>query len=279
MDPHFVEPKPNLVIDAQPRRSAGARRPRAGDRLAAAAGARLAQREDHARPAGQPRRLDAHPGARRAGDQGRSLDGRHPPAGQSALLDSAGQRGDRRAARSPSGWRRSTRPAARRYEANLDKFQASSGSVGAGWEKRAAALRGTKIVTYHKSWSYVSKWLGLHEVGYVEPKPGIPAPPSHIAQLIGFMRREGVKLILMESFYPRNTVRAGGRQGGRAGGGHAERRRRHRRHQGLLGPRRRRRQQADSVEARRAFSAQPRNSSSSATRLSFHIAKSSCVKR
>jgi zinc/manganese transport system substrate-binding protein len=61
-------------------------------------------------------------------------------------------------------------------------------------------------VTYHKSWSYVSKWLGLTEVGYVEPKPGIPAPPSHIASLIGLMRREGVKEILMESFYPRNTV-------------------------------------------------------------------------
>lgn len=92
------------------------------------------------------------------------------------------------------------------YEANLEKFQAELKQRRAGWEKRAASLRGTKIVTYHQSWSYVSKWLGLQEVGYVEPKPGIPAPPSHIAQLIGFMRREGVKLILMESFYPRNTV-------------------------------------------------------------------------
>jgi len=92
------------------------------------------------------------------------------------------------------------------YEARLAKFDAELARHRGEWEKRAAALRGTKVVTYHKSWSYVSSWLGLQEVGYVEPKPGIPAPPSHIAQLIGLMRRENVKLILMESFYPRNTV-------------------------------------------------------------------------
>ena len=32
-----------------------------------------------------------------------------------------------------------------------------------------------------------------NEVGYVEPKPGIPAPPSYVAQLIAYMRREGVR--------------------------------------------------------------------------------------
>jgi zinc/manganese transport system substrate-binding protein len=92
------------------------------------------------------------------------------------------------------------------YRANLKRFEDEVAKRRVEWEKRAAPVRGTKIVTYHKSWSYVSKWLGMQEVGYVEPKPGIPAPPSHIASLIAFMRREGVKVILMESFYPRNTV-------------------------------------------------------------------------
>jgi zinc/manganese transport system substrate-binding protein len=92
------------------------------------------------------------------------------------------------------------------YRANLKRFEDELAKRRVEWEKRAAPVKGTKVVTYHKSWSYVSKWLGLTEVGYVEPKPGIPAPPSHIASLIGLMRREGVKEILMESFYPRNTV-------------------------------------------------------------------------
>jgi zinc/manganese transport system substrate-binding protein len=100
------------------------------------------------------------------------------------------------------------------YQANLKKLEDEVAKRRAEWEKRAASVRGTKIVTYHKSWSYVSKWLGLQEVGYVEPKPGIPAPPSHIAALIGVMKREGVKVILMESFYPRNTVDLVGQKAG-----------------------------------------------------------------
>lgn len=97
-------------------------------------------------------------------------------------------------------------PGAAAYKANLERFSAELARRRAGWEKHAARLKGKKIVTYHRSWSYLSSWLGLQEVGYVEPKPGIPAPPSHIAQLIGLMRKEGVTMILMESFYPRNTV-------------------------------------------------------------------------
>jgi zinc/manganese transport system substrate-binding protein len=92
------------------------------------------------------------------------------------------------------------------YDANVARFESEVAAHRAEWEKQAAPLRGMKIITYHKSWSYVSKWLGLTEIGYVEPKPGIPAPPSHIAWLINLIRAEHVKLLILESFYPRNTV-------------------------------------------------------------------------
>jgi len=46
-------------------------------------------------------------------------------------------------------------------------------------------------VTYHKSWSYVSAWLGLTEVGYLEIKPGIPPDPQHLLSLIQTMRAQG----------------------------------------------------------------------------------------
>jgi zinc/manganese transport system substrate-binding protein len=205
MDPHFVEPKPSLVIDLN----------RA--ELLVHVGLELeigwlpplvlGSRNEKI-TLGQPGNLDASTQIPvldvPATKVDRSLGDIHPqgnphywiPPENAAII--AREIAERLETIDPAG------KAA--YEANLGKFQAELAQRRAGWEKRAAALRGTKIVTYHKSWSYVSKWLGLQEVGYVEPKPGIPAPPSHIAQLIGFMRREGVKLILMESFYPRNTV-------------------------------------------------------------------------
>jgi zinc/manganese transport system substrate-binding protein len=84
----------------------------------------------------------------------------------------------------------------------------------ADWNKRAAPLRGQKLVTYHKSWSYLATWLGLVEVGYIEPKPGIPPTANHTAQLIQLMKQQGVTLIVLESFYPSSLANIIGRETG-----------------------------------------------------------------
>jgi zinc/manganese transport system substrate-binding protein len=74
-------------------------------------------------------------------------------------------------------------------------------------EEKLARLRGAAVVTYHRSWTYLSDWLGLREIGHVEPKPGIPPTPQHVASLIAAARRAQVKLVLEESFYPSDTAR------------------------------------------------------------------------
>jgi zinc/manganese transport system substrate-binding protein len=92
------------------------------------------------------------------------------------------------------------------YHANLKRFREEVGRRLPGWNELAKKVRGQKIVTYHKSWGYVSSWLGLQEVGYVEPKPGVPPSPQHLANLIALMKREGVRLVLVEMFYSRRTA-------------------------------------------------------------------------
>jgi zinc/manganese transport system substrate-binding protein len=89
------------------------------------------------------------------------------------------------------------------YEARLKDFQKRVAEKEIAWKPMVDKLRGTRVATYHKSWSYVSKWLGLEELGYVEPKPGVPPPPSHLARLILLLRKEKAQLVLMESFYNR----------------------------------------------------------------------------
>jgi zinc/manganese transport system substrate-binding protein len=88
------------------------------------------------------------------------------------------------------------------YQAGLAGFERQLDAKQKGWEQAAAPLRGVHVVTYHKSWSYVARWLGLQEVGYVEPKPGIPPTTSHTAQLIELMKKSNVRLVIVESFYP-----------------------------------------------------------------------------
>jgi zinc/manganese transport system substrate-binding protein len=93
------------------------------------------------------------------------------------------------------------------YKAELARFEARLSAKEKEWEAAAAPLRGTKIVTYHKSWSYVARWLGLQEIGYVEPKPGIPPTANHTAQLVDLMKKSGVRLVIVESFYPSTMAR------------------------------------------------------------------------
>ncbi len=92
------------------------------------------------------------------------------------------------------------------YAKNLQAFGATLKARSAEWTRKAAGLRGMKVVTYHKSWSYVSAWLGLREVGYVEIKPGIPPDPKHLAELILRMKAEAVPAVLIESFYNRSIA-------------------------------------------------------------------------
>jgi zinc/manganese transport system substrate-binding protein len=91
------------------------------------------------------------------------------------------------------------------FQGRLASFKERLAQKRKQWEALAAPLRGVKVVTYHKSWGYFTGWLGLDEIGYVEPKPGIPPDPAHLAQLVRDARDQGAKLVIVESFYPRNT--------------------------------------------------------------------------
>jgi zinc/manganese transport system substrate-binding protein len=99
------------------------------------------------------------------------------------------------------------RPAdAATFDANFQKFLAEVKARAPAWDALAKPLAGRKVVTFHRSWVYLSKWLKLEEVGYVENKPGVPPSPDHLAELIVLMRAQGVKSILVEDFYNRSVA-------------------------------------------------------------------------
>jgi len=93
------------------------------------------------------------------------------------------------------------------YQRGAARFQSEVEAARKGWEQTLAALRGIKVITYHKSLSYLADWLGLQVVEQVEPKPGIPPNPRHVADLLGLAHAQGVKLLIQEAWYPTNTSR------------------------------------------------------------------------
>ena len=82
------------------------------------------------------------------------------------------------------------------------------------WSAAMAPYKGTKIVTYHRSWPNFADRFGLDVIGYVEPRPGIPPSPSHTLDLINEMKRQNVKLILVEPYFDLKTPQSIGRETG-----------------------------------------------------------------
>jgi len=73
------------------------------------------------------------------------------------------------------------------------------------WLALMAPYRGRKVVTYHRSWPNFARHFNLDVIGYIEPRPGIPPTPSHTIELVNQMKREGVKLQLIEPYFDLKT--------------------------------------------------------------------------
>jgi ABC-type Zn uptake system ZnuABC Zn-binding protein ZnuA len=76
-----------------------------------------------------------------------------------------------------------------------------------GWMKKALPLRGRKLVSYHKNWGYFARLVGLEIEDYMEPKPGIPPTPGHVASVISKMRKLKIKVLLAANYFDVGKVR------------------------------------------------------------------------
>jgi ABC-type Zn uptake system ZnuABC Zn-binding protein ZnuA len=80
------------------------------------------------------------------------------------------------------------------------------------WDEEMKPFHGRKVVSYHKSWPNFTKYFQLDVVGYIEPRPGIPPTPSHTIELIQMMRRDNVKLVMVEPYFDMKTPNSIGSQ-------------------------------------------------------------------
>lgn len=96
-------------------------------------------------------------------------------------------------------------PNAKTYEANLVAFTAKLDAKIAEWNKKAEAIRGMKIVTYHNSWPYFTQAFGIEVVGWLEAKPGVKPSPSHVAELIDDIKKHRVAFVAYEPYFESRT--------------------------------------------------------------------------
>ena len=89
-----------------------------------------------------------------------------------------------------------------RARAFLERWQQAS----ARWEREGAPLKGMPIVVHHKNLSYLVHWLGMREVGALEPKPGLPPTATHLSELLASLARNPAKAVVRAAYNePRAT--------------------------------------------------------------------------
>jgi len=100
------------------------------------------------------------------------------------------------------------------FNQRLQNFQKRLADAERRWDEQMKPYRGRKVVTYHQSWPNFVKCFGLQVVDYVESRPGIPPSPAHVVDLISQMKRQNVKLILVEPYFDLKTPQSVARETG-----------------------------------------------------------------
>ena len=213
-DPHFVEAKPSFILKLQKADVLIA----VGRELEIGWLPPLVQQSRNSRiQPGADGYLDAsleRPDPRDPDGPDHARDGRRAPAGQPALLAGAGERQADRASRLPTSFRSCGPNDRAAFQQRLADFTTRLDAAEKRWLADMAPYKGTKMVTYHRSFPNFAERFGLVIIGYVEPRPGIPPTPQHTLDLINEMKRQNVKLVLVEPYFDLKTPNAIGRETG-----------------------------------------------------------------
>lgn len=97
-------------------------------------------------------------------------------------------------------------PNAATYEANGKKFEAAINAKLQEWGTAMLPFKGQSVVAYHDSWPYFAHRYGLNIDVFLEPKPGIPPSPSHLAEVIAQIKAQHIKAIIVEPFHDRKIA-------------------------------------------------------------------------
>jgi len=82
------------------------------------------------------------------------------------------------------------------YDRRFDAYSKELDQAEARWKEMGKTLKGRKIVTYHAEFNYFADLYGMDIVATIEPRPGLPPTPSHIAEVVQKMRDQHVAVIL-----------------------------------------------------------------------------------
>src|SRR4051812_34808559 len=89
---------------------------------------------------------------------------------------------------------------AENYRARNKAFAERWQQAIARWTSEGAPLKGMAVIGYHKNMSYLNAWLGIREVGSLEPKPGLPPTTAHMSELLSRLASNPAKAVIRSAY-------------------------------------------------------------------------------
>jgi zinc/manganese transport system substrate-binding protein len=86
------------------------------------------------------------------------------------------------------------------YQARHKDFSARWNAAMRTWEQQATPLKGISVVEHHKNMAYLLYWLGMREVGTLEPKPGVEPSAAHLSALVNQLQRQPAKMVMRAAY-------------------------------------------------------------------------------
>ena len=86
------------------------------------------------------------------------------------------------------------------YQQRFSDFNTRWLAAMVKWKAEAAPLRGRKVVVHHVSWVYLWDWLGIQQIGALEPKPSVPPTSAHLASLIATTKSSNTLAIIRAAY-------------------------------------------------------------------------------
>ena len=95
------------------------------------------------------------------------------------------------------------------YKSRARDFAKEALTSAQKWESAFAKLpqQCRNIVVYHEAWAYLTDWLKLDVAIAVEPKPGVPPNPRHVAQVFKTIQSKNIRAIVHMKYYPDSVTK------------------------------------------------------------------------
>jgi len=86
------------------------------------------------------------------------------------------------------------------YQHNTESFLSEWQAATVKWKKQAEVLKGRKIIAHHKSWVYLSDFLNMKIIAYLEPKPSVPPTADHLSKLLKTTKNNKPDMIIYAAY-------------------------------------------------------------------------------